>query len=104
MRDSSCESSVVAGLHEQTHPPAYKTRNWTAYNEALKRRGSLSIWFDPAMTWEAAPNGKRGRPPDYSGEEGRKQSGGLLPDEPDPDLPDDESSVRHGAQADDGLR
>ena len=29
-------------------PPAYKTRNWPAYNEALKRRGSLTIWFDPA--------------------------------------------------------
>jgi hypothetical protein len=46
--------------------PAYKTRNWPAYNEALKRRGSLAIWFDPAMTWEAAPTGKRGRQPDYS--------------------------------------
>jgi len=39
---------------------------------ALKRRGSLTIWFDPAMTWEAAPTGKRGRPPDYSGEEDQK--------------------------------
>ena len=47
-------------------PLAYKTRNWPAYNEALKRRGSLTIWFDPAMTWEAAPTGKRGRQPDYS--------------------------------------
>lgn len=47
-------------------PPVYKTRNWPAYNEALKRRGSLTIWFDPAMTWEAAPTGKRGRQPDYS--------------------------------------
>jgi hypothetical protein len=47
-------------------PAAYKTRNWPAYNEALKRRGSLTIWFDPAMTWEAAPTGKRGRQPDYS--------------------------------------
>ena len=47
-------------------PPAYKTRNWPTYNEALKRRGSLTIWFDPAMTWEAAPTGKRGRQPDYS--------------------------------------
>ena len=46
--------------------PAYKTRNCPAYNEALKRRGSLAIWFDPAMTWEAAPTGKRGRQPDYS--------------------------------------
>jgi hypothetical protein len=47
-------------------PPAYKTRNWPTYNKALKRRGSLTIWFDPAMTWEAAPTGKRGRQPDYS--------------------------------------
>ena len=47
-------------------PPAYKTRNWPAYNEALRRRGSLTIWFDPAMAWEAAPTGKRGRQPDYS--------------------------------------
>ena len=42
-------------------PPTYKTKNWPAYNEALKRRGSLTIWFDPGMTWEAAPTGKRGR-------------------------------------------
>ena len=44
---------------------AYKTSNWPAYNEALKRRGSLTIWFDPAITWEAAPTGGRGRQPDY---------------------------------------
>ena len=47
-------------------PPIYKTRNWPAYNQALKRRGSLTIWFDPAMTWKAAPTGKRGRQADYS--------------------------------------
>jgi hypothetical protein len=40
--------------------------NRPAFNRALKRRGSLTIWFDPAMTWEAAPTGKRGRRPDYS--------------------------------------
>ena len=45
---------------------AYKTRNRPAYNKALKRRGSLTIWFDPAMIWDAAPTGKRGRQPDYS--------------------------------------
>jgi hypothetical protein len=37
--------------------------NWRAYNEALKRRGSLTIWFDPKMTWKARPTGKRGRQP-----------------------------------------
>ena len=47
-------------------PPAYKTRNWPAYDAALKRRGSLTIWFEPAMIWEAAPTGKRGRQPEYS--------------------------------------
>ena len=47
-------------------PPTYKTNNWRAYNEALKRRGSLTIWFDPEMTWEATPTGKRGRQPRYS--------------------------------------
>ena len=47
-------------------PPTYKTKNWPAYNQALKRRGSLTIWFDPAMTWKAAPTGKRGRQADYS--------------------------------------
>ncbi|UWQ79513.1 IS5 family transposase [Leisingera sp. S132] len=47
-------------------PPTYKIKNWRAYNEALKRRGSLTIWFDPEMTWEARPTGKRGRQPIYS--------------------------------------
>jgi hypothetical protein len=47
-------------------PPTYKTRNWPSCNKALKRRGSLEIWFDPAMTWEATPTGKRGRQRDDS--------------------------------------
>ena len=53
---------MIAGRNEQADPPAYKTRNWPSYNKARKRRGSLTIWFDPAMTWDAAPTGKR----DYS--------------------------------------
>ena len=47
-------------------PPTYKTRNWPAYNEAVKRRGSLTIWFDPEMSWDAAPTGRRGRQQTYS--------------------------------------
>ena len=58
--------------------PTYKTRKWPAYNEALKRRDSLTIWFDPAMIWEAAPTGKRGRQPDYSGEEDEKTVRGTV--------------------------
>ncbi len=47
-------------------PPTYKTRNWPAYNEALECRGSLTIWFDPEICWEAAPSGRRGRQQSYS--------------------------------------
>ena len=57
---------MVAGALSRPTPPAYKIRNWPGYNEALKRRGSLTIWFDPDMAWEAAPTGKRGRQPHYT--------------------------------------
>ena len=42
-------------------PPTYRTTNWHSYNTALKQRGSLHIWFDPATVWLAEPSGKRGR-------------------------------------------
>jgi hypothetical protein len=47
-------------------PPSYTTTNWPAYNDALKRRGSLTILFDAEMCWGAEPTGKRGRQPTYS--------------------------------------
>ena len=47
-------------------PATCKTTNWPAYNAALKRRGSLTIRFDPEMRWDAAPAGKRGRRQTYS--------------------------------------
>ena len=42
-------------------PVKYKTTNWSASNEALKRRGSLELWFDPEMVRVPPPGGKRGR-------------------------------------------
>lgn len=47
-------------------PSTYKTRNWRAYSEALRRQGSLTIWLDLEMSWEAAPTGRRGRRQSYS--------------------------------------
>lgn len=47
-------------------PTRYKTKNWSHYNLSLKRRGSLSIWFDAGMDWEAKPSGKPGRQQAYS--------------------------------------
>ena len=34
--------------------------------DALKQRGSLSIWFDPEMVWVPSPGGKRGRRHQFS--------------------------------------
>ena len=47
-------------------PTKYKTKNWSSYNDSLKQRGSLSIWFDPEMVWTPPPSGKRGRQPQFS--------------------------------------
>ncbi len=57
-------------------PAIYKTTTWPACNEALKRLGSLTIWFDPemiwpemiwpGMIWDAVPTGRRGRQQSYS--------------------------------------
>ncbi|CAM4420327.1 IS5 family transposase [Palleronia rufa] len=49
-------------------PTRYRTLNWHAYNAALRERGSLTLWFDPEMTWEAAPTGRRGGQQAYSDE------------------------------------
>lgn len=46
--------------------PSYQTKNWPEYNKALKKRGSLTVWFDPEMCWKPAPSGKRGRQASYS--------------------------------------
>ncbi len=65
-------------------PPACRTRNWQAHTEALKRRGSLTIWFDPELSWDAALSG-RGRhpvvPDDEGGRASRKGSGDRFPDD-----------------------
>ncbi|UMM07973.1 IS5 family transposase [Gluconobacter frateurii] len=44
----------------------YRTTNWSSYNAALKKRGCLTVWFDPSMNWEGLPTGRRGRQRSYS--------------------------------------
>lgn len=46
--------------------PKYRTTNWREYSAALKRRGSLEIWFDPGMGWVSEPSGRPGRPMRFS--------------------------------------
>ncbi|MCP1167714.1 IS5 family transposase [Limimaricola litoreus] len=47
-------------------PTRYRTTNWSDYNAALRKRVSLSVWFDPEMIWHAGKTGKRGRPETFS--------------------------------------
>lgn len=46
--------------------PVFRTTNWSSYSQALKRRGSLMVWFDPEMSWFAVPDGKPGHPERFS--------------------------------------
>ena len=46
--------------------PVFGTMNWSRYNQALKRRGSLMVWFDADMPWFACPSGKVGHPERFS--------------------------------------
>src|SRR5918993_1783149 len=46
----------------------YRVANWPAYDRALQRRGSLTIWVTPEVlaAWHPPRTGRRGRPRDYS--------------------------------------
>ena len=46
--------------------PEYRTTNWSAYNAALRKRGSLEVWFDPGMEWHSRHSRRPGRPPVFS--------------------------------------
>ena len=47
-------------------PARYRTTNWSAYNDALRKRGSLLIWLDKEMAWHAPHEDRPGRPPVFS--------------------------------------
>lgn len=47
-------------------PKIYRTTNWSSYNQALIKRGNISIWFDPATQWYPPSKGKQGRNQTYS--------------------------------------
>jgi hypothetical protein len=48
--------------------PKRRVTNWAAYNEALRQRGSLTMWFtdDAIAAWKAAPRTTPGGQPHYS--------------------------------------
>src|SRR3954463_10684560 len=46
----------------------HRVTNWTAYDAALRQRGSLTVWFTPEAiaAWRAEPRTTRGGQPSYS--------------------------------------
>src|SRR4051794_37494966 len=48
--------------------PKRRVTNWSEYNEALRQRGSLTVWFtdDGIAAWKAAPRTTPGGQPHYS--------------------------------------
>jgi hypothetical protein len=48
--------------------PKRRVTNWSEYNEALRQRGSLTVWFtdDAIAAWKAVPRTTPGGQPYYS--------------------------------------
>lgn len=46
----------------------YKVTNWHDYNNGLRRRGDITIWFTKAAIaeWRPTMTGARGQPQEYS--------------------------------------
>jgi Transposase DDE domain len=46
----------------------YRVQNWSEYDRALQRRGSLTVWVTPeaVAAWLPPRTGQRGQPRDYS--------------------------------------
>ena len=46
----------------------YKVNNWAIYNDALRRRGDITVWFteEAIQSWTSGSTGKKGRPQKYS--------------------------------------
>jgi hypothetical protein len=57
-----------ANRRQHISRPKRRVTNWSDYNEALRQRGSLTVWFTDAAiaAWKAAPRTTPGGQPHYS--------------------------------------
>ena len=68
---SRLRRSHTAGMKSKVHP-TYKTKyrvaNWPAYNQALVRRGDVTLWLsaEAIAAWTASRSGRRGGQRRYS--------------------------------------
>jgi hypothetical protein len=46
----------------------YKVKNWAKYNDALRTRGDITVWFteEAIQSWLPESTGMKGRPQKYS--------------------------------------
>src|SRR3954468_710357 len=61
----SCRIKYNADRRHHIARPKRRVTNWSEYNEALRQRGSLTVWFtDEAIAaWKAAPRTTPGGQP-----------------------------------------
>ena len=70
-RPSRLLRSHTAGMQSKVHP-TYKTKsrvaNWAAYNQALVRRGDVTVWLssEAIAAWTPRRSGRRGGQRRYS--------------------------------------
>jgi hypothetical protein len=57
---------VNAARRHHIPRPKQRVTNWTVYNEALRQRGSLTVWVTPEALVAPEKTGQRGRPTFYS--------------------------------------
>jgi hypothetical protein len=65
------ETTQMAARTQSKVTPKYKTkyrvRNWAVYEESLRRRGDITVWFDADAvdSWNAPPAGRPGGQREY---------------------------------------
>ena len=62
MPKTSNRSTPRKGLRAKQSSCIYRVRNWSAYDEALKQRGSVMLWFAPeaVAAWNYQGAAQRG--------------------------------------------
>ncbi len=61
-------SARTKGKVSPKYKTKYRVKNWAAYEEALRERGDITVWFDEeaSFAWNAPPSGRPGGQRRYS--------------------------------------
>lgn len=66
--DRPCPTNITTVAATSSPSPKYRVTNWPEYNETLRRRSGITIWFteDAIKQWHPVKTGARGRPLVYA--------------------------------------